>query len=92
MSTLLEKLKAVVEEMLDGEADLETLPNGHVCGHVISPHFRDKDYEDRRALIKQAIEEGRQAGRLDATDVQRISTLLTYTPEEWSVAITDTTD
>ncbi len=90
MPSLEEKLITIVKTRLDGEADLETLENDHVCGHVISPHFVGLDFHDRRQLIKKAIQEALRQGELNDDDMPLISTLLTYTPAEWSVVLTDT--
>ena len=80
MDTFEQKLKQVIEASLEGaEARLETLPNGHVCGHVISPEFDGKSYEERRARLKEITERS-----LAEQELLKISTLLTYTPDEWS--------
>ena len=80
MDTFEQKLKKLLETNLkEGQADLETLPNGHVCGHVISPEFDGKSYEERRARLKEITER-----ELNEQDLLKISALLTYTPEEWS--------
>ena len=80
METLQGKLEALLtRELQDGETDLETLPNGHVCGHVISPEFQGKSYEERRRRIKEIIDPN-----LDRSELASVSTLLTYTLEEWS--------
>ncbi len=88
---LQDKLARLIEQRLKrGKADLETLPNGHVCGHVISSEFEDKDYERRRVRIREMLDEALTEGELEQADLLSVSTLLTYTPEEWSVATTDT--
>lgn len=80
--SLQERLASVIEMALrEGRADLETLPNGHVCGHVISPEFLDKTFEERRQYLRTIIE---ASDKLDDSDREKISTLLTYTPDEWS--------
>lgn len=80
METLQGKLNAILTSELDsGETDLETLPNGHVCGHVISREFHGKTYEQRRRRIKEIMETN-----LKPEELVSVSTLLTYTPEEWS--------
>ena len=83
MATFEETVKKVIEGNLQaGEAHLETLPNGHVCGHIISREFTDKTYEERRLRLKEILEKG-----LNQNEILNISTLLTYTPEEWSVEL-----
>lgn len=67
-------------ELKDCVTDLETLPNGHVCGHVVSSEFKRKSYAQRRNRIKKALEL-----HLSKNQMLKVSTLLTYTPEEWSV-------
>jgi acid stress-induced BolA-like protein IbaG/YrbA len=89
MPTLEEKLKNLLEANLaDGLADLETLPDKQVCGHVVSSEFRGKDYGTRRQRIREVFEVARDDGRLTAEEFLHISTLLTYTPEEWDVVTT----
>lgn len=82
----MEKVQAKIERLLssvlrDGRTDLETLPNGHVCGHVISPEFEGLSYEERRLRIRQILERG-----LTKEELLNVSTLLTYTPQEWAFA------
>ncbi len=90
MQTLQERLKPLLESGLpDGEADLETLSNGHVCGHVISSAFEGLSYADRRQRIRAVLDRAENNGELTAEDIRHVSTLLTYTPAEWSVVITD---
>jgi hypothetical protein len=80
MESFEEKLRKLFEGGLaDGKAELETLANGDVCGHVVSSEFKDLTYEQRRARLKQITERA-----LDEEELLKISTLLTYTPEEWS--------
>jgi acid stress-induced BolA-like protein IbaG/YrbA len=82
MPQLAEQIKTVIETKLkDGYADLETLPNDHVCGHVVSSEFRAKSYEDRRKQIAEVLSQ-----HLDNDQMSYVSTLLAYTPEEWSYA------
>ena len=71
-------------QLADGMADLETLANGHVCGHVVSSEFNEMTYEQRRVRLKEITEQA-----LSPEELLKISTLLTYTPEEWSVEIPD---
>jgi len=78
----------VIESGLSaGRAELETLANGHVCGHVISSEFENLDYEARRDRLRLVIERAGAARKLLEAEILRISTLLTYTPEEWSVSL-----
>ncbi len=88
MATLEEKLRRIIADDLQGRAELETLPNGHVCG-VVSPLFEGKDYYNRRVLIREAL---RKHKELSDEEQLRVSTLLTYTPSEWKVVLTDTVD
>ena len=84
------KLKKILEEGLrDGIADLETLPNGHVCGHVASTEFDGCDFEDSRKRIRVLLDRAKAEGRLTADELLKVSTLLTYTRDEWSVAGTN---
>lgn len=88
MQTIQQKLTVIVRNRLaNGDADLETLPNGHVCGHVVSSEFDGRDYEDRRERIRAVIDECVKDGDLTQSEAAQISTLLTYTPDEWSVVI-----
>jgi len=92
MEALHEKLMRIIAEDLRGKAELETLPNGRVTGDVISPQFEGKDYADRRALIRDAITRRVDSGYLTPDEAVNVDTLLTYTPDEWDVILTDTTD
>ncbi|MCK4340568.1 MAG: hypothetical protein KAY37_02445 [Phycisphaerae bacterium] len=88
MDTLAEKLQTIIENTLaDGVADLETLPSDHVCGHVISSEFDGKDYETRRARVRDMLDKAVDSKALTSEELLRISTLLTYTPEEWSATL-----
>ncbi len=85
MATLVDKVSQIVRDNLaDGQPDLEELPNGRVCGHVISSAFDGKDYECRRSILRRALEAG-----LNPDEMIKISTMLTYTPEEWSAQLED---
>ena len=80
METLQQKMKRILTTALkDGDTDLETLSNGHVCGDVISSEFVDKSYEERRRRIREILEDN-----LRADELANVSTLLSFTPEEWS--------
>ena len=69
---------ALTARLREGRADLETLPNGHVCGHVISPEFEGLSYQDRYRRINEILER-----ELNQDELIQVSTLLTYTPKEW---------
>ena len=84
MPTLQQRIQKILTTKLKGcVTDLETLDNGDVCGHVVSSEFRRKSYQQRRNRIKKVLEE-----HLSANQMLKVSTLLTYTPEEWS-AVTE---
>lgn len=84
------RLMKLLRRQLDaGGSDLETLPNGNVCGHVVSKRFEGCDYAERRSMIREVINESRRNGELSAADITKISTLLTYTPGEWQLATQD---
>jgi acid stress-induced BolA-like protein IbaG/YrbA len=84
------KVKEVLENGLEGcEAFLDTEPNGRVTGHVVAREFDDLSYEDRRKCIRAVIEEAVTSGRLTREDALSVSTLLTYTPDEWAVTLPD---
>ena len=88
--TLQQKLNDVLTQGLDCDlADLETLSNGHVCGHVVSKEFDGLDFECRRKRIRDLIDQAVQDNRLTRQEALQISTLLTYTPIEWSGASMD---
>jgi hypothetical protein len=84
MASLQDKLTALFLKLADGDSHLRTLPNGHVSGHVISSEFETLDYEARRLRLRQVIDAAVAAGVLTTTETLAISTLLTYTPAEWS--------
>ncbi len=86
---LQEKVKSILVGTLGGEARLDTLPNGRICGHVISPKFLDLDYPDRRRLMRDALDEAVRKAQIAPQEVELISMLLTYTPEEWDVDLTE---
>ncbi|MBI4582360.1 MAG: hypothetical protein HY718_21880 [Planctomycetes bacterium] len=91
MPTLQERLKSLLEAVLqDGQADLETLPNDHVCGHVISSEFDGLDYAARRQRIHSVLKEAEASNKMTAEDLLHVGTLLTYTPAEWAVVASDT--
>lgn len=88
MATLQEKLERIIHSgLVEARAELEVLPNGDVCGHVISTEFDGKMYEDRRKRLSRLWEKGVRDGELSSDDVAKISTLLTYTPAEWGVPL-----
>jgi acid stress-induced BolA-like protein IbaG/YrbA len=84
MEKLQEKLDEILKrELKNGRTEqLETLSNGHVCGHVISTEFDNLDYTQRRHRIKGILEK-----HLSKDELLKISTLLTYTPDEWGVEL-----
>jgi len=87
-------LQAKLDSLLTGalksaSTDLETLSNGHVSGHVISGEFDGLDYEERSQRIGQIVDQAVKDNRLSHEEAMSISTLLTYTPAEWSVAVDD---
>lgn len=85
MAALQQKIELIVKENLaGGEVHLETLPNGHVCGDVISSAFEDKDYESRLAQLNKVLKDN-----LSSEELVNVSTLLTYTPVEWNVKLED---
>ena len=71
--------EVLTKELKNGRAELETLPNGRICGHVISSEFRGKTYENRRLRLRRVLEK-----HLKPHELERISLLLTYTPKEYS--------
>lgn len=90
MVSLQEKLEAIFQKHLeDGNAELETLPNGHVCGHVITPEFDSKSYEERRARVRIILEKSVEEGNITDQERLNVSTLLTYTPDEYGVPLKD---
>jgi len=86
METLEHKIRRIVEENLtDGRAEIETLPNGHISGDYIASDFVGRTYADRRALLRQIFED-----HLSPDEIAQISTMLTYTPEEWNAPVEGT--
>jgi len=71
------------EELQNCQAVLETLPNGNVCGHLISEAFDGLTYQQRYRLVNGILERA-----LQPDELEKVSTLLTYTPTEWSFATT----
>lgn len=85
MATLQVKVEQLIRSQLqEGEADLTTLPNGRVSGHVIAKDFEQLDYEQRRALLRRLWGQ-----HLLPEEAANISTILTYTPAEWQVPLPD---
>jgi acid stress-induced BolA-like protein IbaG/YrbA len=72
----------IEEHLSDGQAELEILPNGKVAGHVISSDFDDLSYETRLRNLKQLVDE-----HLSDDELACVSTLLTFTPEEWRFTV-----
>ena len=57
MARLAEKIAECIRRRLKGtDLDLEVLPNGHVCGHVVSSAFSGRTYERRRKMLQAALE------------------------------------
>lgn len=79
-----EKLETIIQRDLQGSADLELLPNGRVAGHVISPVFEGLDYEARSGRIRAVLKVN-----MTPQEQLEVSTLLTYTPDEWKVILSD---
>jgi len=83
-------IKGVLEAGLgDCEAFLDTEPNGHVTGHVVAGEFDNLSYEERRKRIRAVVDDAVASGKLTEDDALKVSTLLTYTPNEWSVTLPD---
>jgi len=90
MDSVSEKIQRVLEDGLRGcEALLDTEVNGRVTGHVVAREFDDLSYEDRRLRIRTVIDRAVEAGAITKEDALNVSTLLTYTPEEWTVTLPD---
>ena len=84
MPTLQRQIETILaSELKNCVTDLETLFNGHVCGHVVSSEFRRKSYEQRHRRIMKVLE-----AHLSKKQMLKVSTLLSYTPEEWN-AVTE---
>ena len=58
-----------------------------IPAQVVSPEFDGQDYEARRGRIREVLDQAQQAGVLTREDLAQISTLLTYTPDEWSATL-----
>jgi acid stress-induced BolA-like protein IbaG/YrbA len=83
MGALEKKVKRIIEGGLEqGVADLETLSDGYIVGHVISPEFEDVAYAKRRRMVWKLLEES-----LSPKELRQISVMLTYTPNEWGVEL-----
>ena len=80
MESFQKKIENLIQQSIrEARVELETLSNGHVCGHVISPEFDGVSHKDRRLRVREVLEEG-----LARDEMLNVSTLLTYTPAEWS--------
>ena len=79
----------LIKGLENAQTDLETLPDGHVCGHVVSPEFERLDFEERRKRIRALLDQAATDGNLHQSELLQVSTLLTYTPAEWSTATSD---
>ncbi|HWL92188.1 MAG TPA: hypothetical protein VNT79_01520, partial [Phycisphaerae bacterium] len=74
------KIGAILDSGLqEGQTDLETLPDGKVCGHVISSEFDGLSYQDRYKRVNELLDKS-----LSPKERLRVGTLLTYTPAEWA--------
>jgi acid stress-induced BolA-like protein IbaG/YrbA len=83
MESVKDKLRRViVENLREASADLETLPNGRIVGHIISSDFDGLSYAERRERLWRVIDE-----EMNREEVEQLSTLLTYTPEEWNIPL-----
>ena len=86
MDTLKERIeKLIAASLREGRADLETLPNGRIVGHIIARDFEDRSFEDRRRMLWGVLN-----SHLTAHEKMQVSTLLTYTPEEWDIPLRET--
>jgi acid stress-induced BolA-like protein IbaG/YrbA len=89
MDQLSTKTKRVIESGLQQcEAFLDT-ELGRVTGHVVAGEFDQLDYDARRKKIRAVIDQAVASGELTQTDALSVSTLLTYTPDEWKVTLPD---
>ncbi len=85
---LIDRLALALQEHIAGAAaKLEQLPNGHVCGALVAPAFEGQDFDVRRRLYRQALDQARRSGELQAEDMPLISTILFYSPVEWESAV-----
>lgn len=85
-----DRIARVIRDGIDGcETFLETEPSGRITGHVVATEFEGVTYEARRNKIRSVIDQAVAASELSADDAGKVSTLLTYTPEEWSVTLPD---
>ena len=90
MDSVSEKIKRVLEGGLrECKAILDAEVNGRVTGHVVAGEFDDLTYEIRRQRIRTVIDRAVVSGTLTKQDALSVSTLLTYTPEEWTVTLPD---
>lgn len=72
-----DRISRLIREELNGEVELHT-SGCYTYGHVISPEFEGKTYEDRRNRLEEVVE------RLNKKERSRIGTFLAYTPREWA--------
>lgn len=87
---VIRKVKGLLEASIGQcEAFLDAESNGHVTGHVVAGEFDGLSYEERRKRIRAVIDEAVASGKLSEDDALKVSTLLTYTPNEWSVTLPD---
>src|SRR6059036_1246242 len=79
MGRLEDKVADIIRRKLrKADADLEVLPDGEVCGHVIAGEFKGRTYQARWHRLRDILQ-----GELRPSEAIRMGTLLTYTPEEW---------
>mgnify|MGYP000283051770 CR=1 FL=1 len=79
---LKEKLEALIKDVDSGivnpEFDLEQISGDKVAGFVISDSFKGKSQIERQNMIWDYLDEN-----LDKTEILRIVSLLTMTPDEF---------
>lgn len=66
------------KRLISAQVLLEVLPNNLIVGHIISPQFDDMDSAERFDFVQNVLRKN-----IRKEQRTRISTLLTYTPEEW---------
>lgn len=76
-----ERLEAALRERFpDSRLELEELPGGRISGYLIWAGFTGERQIDRQTSMWDALEK-----RLPAKELDRISVLLTVTPDELAV-------
>jgi len=71
------------------EAFLDAEVTGGVTGQVVAKRFDDLTYEDRRKRVRVVFDQAVKSGTLTKEGALNVSTLLTYTPDEWAVTLPD---